>query len=417
MRVPIFAVGEFEARIRIFGLGAVMMFAGSVLYSQQTGTSLIEAAQSGRVAEVRRALSQGADVDTRDDNGVTALAHAVYRGQLEAAGVLLQAGARSDLPDRRGRTAWSWAAYRGDEAMIALFLEAGIDPDRTITGGVTALMLAALQGHGGVVRQLLEAGTNPGAADDEGSTAADWAADRGHAEIARLIAEWTSRPTPRPEDPVAVQETATTELHVASGPLDGWPAAVVDTAANIEYLSPVERAIVLELNKVRTDPARYARLYIGPMRERFDGTVLRYPGAIPIRTEEGVAAVEECYRELLRATPVGPLQPREGLSRAAEDHARDQGPRGALGHTGSDGSSPGDRVRRYETDLSTWGENVAYGWDRAARIVYALLVDDGVRDRGHRENIMNPRYTSIGVAVGPHRRYEHVMVMEFAAFR
>jgi uncharacterized protein YkwD len=122
-------------------------------------------------------------------------------------------------------------------------------------------------------------------------------------------------------------------------------------------------------------------------------------------------------RALSRAAAAGPLSPREGLSAAAADHVRDQGPRGAIGHDGSDGSDPGARIRRHETArASAWGENIGYGYADARRIVVALLVDDGVAGRGHRENIMNGRFDSIGVAVGPHKGYRSMCVMDFARY-
>jgi uncharacterized protein YkwD len=135
-------------------------------------------------------------------------------------------------------------------------------------------------------------------------------------------------------------------------------------------------------------------------------------------TEEGAAAVRECYRVLMDSPASPPLAPRPGLSLASRDHVLDQGPRGSVGHTGSNGSRPRDRIQRRETDaLRTWGENVAYGWSDPRRIVFALLVDDGVPNRGHRENIMNPKYQTAGVSIGEHKVYDWMCVMEFATFR
>jgi uncharacterized protein YkwD len=42
-------------------------------------------------------------------------------------------------------------------------------------------------------------------------------------------------------------------------------------------------------------------------------------------------------------------------------------------------------------------------------------VDDGVSDRGHRDNLLDPRWTVAGVACGPHREYEQMCVMDYAA--
>ena len=45
----------------------------------------------------------------------------------------------------------------------------------------------------------------------------------------------------------------------------------------------------------------------------------------------------------------------------------------------------------------------------------ALIVDDGLRGRKHRENIFNPMFNYAGAAVGPHVRYRTVCSIDFAA--
>ena len=44
----------------------------------------------------------------------------------------------------------------------------------------------------------------------------------------------------------------------------------------------------------------------------------------------------------------------------------------------------------------------------------ALIVDDNVPDRGHRETILNRDYVLAGVGAGPHGHYRHMHVMNFA---
>ena len=55
-----------------------------------------------------------------------------------------------------------------------------------------------------------------------------------------------------------------------------------------------------------------------------------------------------------------------------------------------------------------------YGAHTAEQIVYNLVVDDGVRDRGHRRNIMQTMFNQAGVSVGSHPVYGTMCVIDFA---
>lgn len=63
-------------------------------------------------------------------------------------------------------------------------------------------------------------------------------------------------------------------------------------------------------------------------------------------------------------------------------------------HTGSNGSSAGDRIRANGGSFRTWGENVAAGFGSANGVVNGWM-----NSSGHRANILNPAFTQIGVAV------------------
>ena len=167
-----------------------------------------------------------------------------------------------------------------------------------------------------------------------------------------------------------------------------FPAA----ARQADYLSRLEADIVREHNLAREDPAQFAT-YLKELREFFDGRLLKLPGEIALRTQEGVRAVDEAISFLQRAQPIGPVTPSRGMSRGARDHVRDSGPRGRTAHVGTDGSNPWDRVNRYGSWLITMGENLAYGsYDPtdARQVVVQLIIDDGVRSRGHRDNSSTP---------------------------
>jgi len=97
------------------------------------------------------------------------------------------------------------------------------------------------------------------------------------------------------------------------------------------------------INAARTDPMGYARSHLYPKLEYFDGKRYREPGAkATLITQEGRDAVEGAIKALEKQRPLPPLVLSPGLCRAAEDLAKDHGPKGKTGHKGSDGSGPSE---------------------------------------------------------------------------
>ena len=189
--------------------------------------------------------------------------------------------------------------------------------------------------------------------------------------------------------------TNTSTANTSTSNASTWNTAALDLARNVTYLTAVEKDIILELNMVRSDPKKYADLYIKQS----------------IATN---AAAKELYNELLKTPSRVLLQPKKGLSQAAKDHVADTGPKGIIGHTGSNGNSMGDRMNRYGTWRSGASENISYGYNTAREIVIQLLVDDGVAGRGHRKNIMDANARYVGIAVGTHSKYRYMCVQDFA---
>lgn len=196
--------------------------------------------------------------------------------------------------------------------------------------------------------------------------------------------------------------------------IDATPGGHV---AGADYLSPDEREVLAEINLMRRDPARYARLRLEPLRACFHGKLFFQPGvtALPLRTREGVAALDECIRELENTEPMPPLSPSGGLTLAAREMTREQGATTRTGHIGSHGSTMPERIERYGQWRNAIAENISYGLQTPREIVAFLLIDDGVSDRGHRKNLLNGKLNRVGVSIGPHRRYNAMCVMDFAA--
>ena len=104
------------------------------------------------------------------------------------------------------------------------------------------------------------------------------------------------------------------------------------------------------------------------------------------------AAGRRCGTKYFAAA--GPLAIDPALTRAALVHSRDMAAHDAFDHLGSDGSSPATRVERAGfKDHRLVGENIAAGAMTANDVMQGWLASPG-----HCENIMDGRFTLIGIA-------------------
>jgi uncharacterized protein YkwD len=190
-------------------------------------------------------------------------------------------------------------------------------------------------------------------------------------------------------------------------------SAAASAGERASDISRLERDVLTEINYARQHPREYA----GQLREYrryFDGRVLFLPGdRNGVITNEGMDAVDEAIDFLERQDPLPALSRGDLLALAAQDHADDQGSYGGSGHVSRDGLSPGDRVKRRGGDIYV-GEGIWYGSGDAGAVVRSLIVDDGVRSRGHRALLFQNDFRFAGVGCGAHRRFGNICVVDFS---
>ena len=177
---------------------------------------------------------------------------------------------------------------------------------------------------------------------------------------------------------------------------------------------PFERAVFAELNRARERPRevaealrRYRRTLRGLISHQADGRVR-------VATVEGAAAVDEAIAFLERQRPLPRLSRSALLGRAARSLMTEQALTGSVGHYSRDGRNPGGRVRAVGGGDAV-GETIAYGYADPAAVVHQLIVDDGVRDRGHRTLIYAGDFRFAGVGCASHPRYRQACTIDFSA--
>jgi uncharacterized protein len=138
-----------------------------------------------RIAQLM--LAAGTNVNLAAVNGITPLMAAAWSGRTEIAAQLLARGAKVEPVDRLMKNAMVYAAGEGRTEVVKLFIGKGVNPNALYEHELTALMWAAGGGHAETVRVLLDAGAKTDLKDDRGKTAADIARELRFEDVVKLI--------------------------------------------------------------------------------------------------------------------------------------------------------------------------------------------------------------------------------------
>jgi ankyrin repeat protein len=123
-----------------------------------------DAAMKGDIETVKKLIKQGAQVNTAQGDGMTALHWAAERGDLAMANALLAAHANVKSTTRIGDyTPLHIAARNGNPAIVVALLKAGDDPKSATMSGSTPLHLAAASGSAESINALLDHGADANA--------------------------------------------------------------------------------------------------------------------------------------------------------------------------------------------------------------------------------------------------------------
>lgn len=146
--------------------------------------SLLEAVAKGEFAVAEKLVADGADINERNDDGITPLILAAYAGQVGTIAWLLERGADPNLQNDDNETCLisGMAAENADE-VIPILLKAGADPNLRDTLNRTPLIWAAAEGHIGAANALIAAGTDLSVKDEGNASALTAAVISGHMEI------------------------------------------------------------------------------------------------------------------------------------------------------------------------------------------------------------------------------------------
>ncbi len=191
-------------------------------------------------------------------------------------------------------------------------------------------------------------------------------------------------------------------LHSQNPVWDSWDPDVIRSlhnASGIEYLTEEEQKVVLFMNMARHDGPLFASTFLDA-----------YVGENQV---ENSSYLRSLYKDLKKTSGLVPLQVEGDLTSVSQGHADLSGKTGHVGHKNFDKRFAPLRGNPY----TAWAENCSYGYKDAVEIVITLLIDEGVKGVGHRRNILNKEFNSVGVAIYPHKTYKTNCVIDFGKMK
>src|ERR1051326_4484275 len=132
-----------------------MAFAEKKLLTFDAGTlGLWRVAEGGDIEELVALLPRVADINARNEHGMTALMRAAQGGGAEMVRVLLEHGADANIKRNDKFTALALGAFFGHTEVVRVLMEHGADSRASTRGGTSPQMWATARTFNEVANQL-----------------------------------------------------------------------------------------------------------------------------------------------------------------------------------------------------------------------------------------------------------------------
>lgn len=150
-------------------------------------TPLHVAAVRGREAIVKLLIEQDADVTTKNKDGQTLLHHVAREGHVNIVELLLDSGADLSAKDNAKRTPLNYALRWRKRDVVELLVTRGADVNTKDGTGITPLHYASSWEDSDIVKLLISKGADVNAKRANGETPLHYAARAGRLNVAELL--------------------------------------------------------------------------------------------------------------------------------------------------------------------------------------------------------------------------------------
>lgn len=165
-------------------------------------------------------------------------------------------------------------------------------------------------------------------------------------------------------------------------------------------ISSEEKEVLYYINLVRTQPIFFKDSILNPFLAQR-------------KNEYSKKYIYSLKRDLKKTTNCGLLKHHKDLYDFSLFHAKSTGKVGKVGHKSVWYKSYKKRSKKLLSIFDEVGENIHYGSNDPLEVVIEFLIDDGIKDLGHRKNILHPDFTHVSCAFAPHKKHKTNCVVEF----
>ncbi len=161
---------------------------------QLSSSLLLNAALKGKGNLIAISVEHGADINTTNEAGKTAMMLAAESGYKDIVKYLIEMEAEIDLQDKQGYTALSLAVRSGSTEIVSLLINAGSNIQIQSNYGNTPLILAADGGHDEIVKLLVDQGGEVDVINKSGDNALLVAIKRSDKNVAKILLDKGAKP-------------------------------------------------------------------------------------------------------------------------------------------------------------------------------------------------------------------------------
>lgn len=161
----------------------------------------------------------------------------------------------------------------------------------------------------------------------------------------------------------------------------------------------IELEILDEINLLRSNPQTFIQI-LEDLKNGIKNNVVILPNGTKWQMNEGTPALDDAIKSLKATGKLKPFLFSNGLAQAANMQLADLQENMSLGHFGKDGGDVESRIIRFGIPGERYSENISYHVKDVRSAILIMIIDDGLKSRNHRKNLLSAQFSRIGTAFG-----------------